>query len=98
RSYGDWSSDVCSSDLGVKERALLSGGSAPLLVHHQTTTPRTRSPTPASRRRTFADAIGERPCLAVEHENGRERDQPRGGGAGGQIGRASCRERREGVV
>src|SRR3546814_4715765 len=78
----DWSSDVCSSDLLAGGAELLQGGQQGVAV---------------------ADGAGgaERLRHHAVHMGGGLGDQPagaagepgRGGGFGGEIGRASCRER-----
>src|SRR5207248_5721485 len=92
RSYGDWSSDVCSSDLErrtdlfAEELRLFPGGEVPALVDLvEVDDVWVGLLDPAARRPP--DLAGE--CGEAE----RDRRRRQGLQARGQIGRASCRER-----
>src|SRR5207248_7672246 len=88
RSYGDWSSDVCSSDLlpGV-ERHELRRGDALVAAGAYTS---------SYRLDVALDELDDIPARVHVH-HGTAAVVARVARAGDQIGRASCRERGEGA-
>src|SRR5207248_7174343 len=79
RSYGDWSSDVCSSDLGPTRGGGPGGGRVAGAPGHRPG-PRTRRPPAAGR---GGDAPGR--ALGVRLRRGEgEPDRAGGGGRGGR--------------
>src|SRR5207248_6419246 len=88
RSYGDWSSDVCSSDLEIVLRARVQRGRR-LVEDHERRIAEER----ARERDTLPLADGD---VLASHEHGSEHGVVAVGPAlDEQIGRASCRERVE---
>src|SRR5262249_56189238 len=84
RLVSDWSSDVCSSDLGLYAfRQATEGGRFPLALISPATS------------RTISSTLGELHRKLVALELHPDDAAPRGL-AEGEIGRASCRERAEG--
>src|SRR5207248_8560294 len=89
RSYGDWSSDVCSSDLSAKHRSLprilTAGGSGASHWKYLS----------ARRLALFVAASIEQGTrwVLLEHNGPATWERARAQVAGFQIGRASCRER-----
>src|SRR3546814_5598611 len=77
----DWSSDVCSSDLGVRDRQLAAGAARDPLVGVQAGERTARSDVDEARRvRQLRARVGKRQLVG-------DRRAP------SEIGRASCRER-----
>src|SRR5207248_7948151 len=91
RSYGDWSSDVCSSDLTSGRLGAISGGPTSVAQHRGAPRLRRGATNVGGLGGHFGApiSIGRSSAGEVVHGAGGER---------AQIGRASCRERGGGAV
>src|SRR3546814_6022360 len=91
----DWSSDVCSSDLQWDHEALGIASFGPLDL--DPSSPRygriVHTPKPGWNQAFLADLAGGKPFALDTDANGAAIAEGLWGGAQGQIGRASCRER-----
>src|SRR5207248_6455103 len=96
RSYGDWSSDVCSSDLSGEPPACIAGRGEQSLAERAARASE-RDPLEA----LAIVAAGQAPDMPIADDAGLEEPHRAGGDVRArpsrEIGRASCRERVEGA-
>src|SRR5207248_8044315 len=97
-SYGDWSSDVCSSDLGAADetnenadRQPLQDGDVAVLQHHPLDLPRGGAKSHADADLARAERHGVR-LDPEEADHGEQRSEERRGGEERSSGARSARE------